>query len=268
MPAVRTSPRRLPWTDARRAQPILALIGVWLTGCVGANEIVVREQVAGHHLLVELEPVDTETRFSHPVQGQEPDLAQQIDRRLAELVYGRPRGKKLFRLLDVEDRGRLATGLARGLIQADPGERVLFVLRVDDGPQEAWFTPEERFTRGVAFVDLDGGFNLAFDLVDDRVDPNDPDAHDPTERTQTRARIVSETGELVGADDGARRLWVAWRSFAGPRTAEAAVLSGADASKLELLDELLRDGVIDRETYDRRRSRLPTGTSPSPSESP
>jgi len=251
------------------------VLGLSLAGCstVPSTKTVVREDVAGHRLLVQLEslhdgPTD---RFAHPVVGEVQHLAERIDPLLAELAYGRPRGKKLVRLLEVEDRQRLAAGLARGLTSAGPSERVVFLLRIDDGDQVPWFTPDDRLTRGIAFVDLEGRFNVAFDLVDDRVDPKDPDPYDPTERAQTRTRVVSETGEDIGAaTDGPRRLWVAWKLLA--ETATEATLTrpaeppSADAGKLELLDELLRDGVIDHDEYERRRTRLgpagPAGASP------
>lgn len=165
-------------------------------------------------MLVELEAVQLgkTARFAHPVLGEEPELAEEIDRLLAELAYGRPNGKRLVRLMEVADRQRLAAGLARGLTSAGPRERVLFLLRIDDSGEVPWFTPDERLTRGIAWVDLDGRFNLAFDLIDDRVDHYDPDPYDPTQRAQTHVRLVSETGEHIGpADDGAQRLWVAWQ---------------------------------------------------------
>jgi hypothetical protein len=130
------------------------------------------------------------------------------------------------------------------------------LLSVEDDAHTPWLTPGERLTRGIAFVDLEGRFHLAFDLLDDRADPDELDPYDPTERAQTRARLVSETGEDLGpADDGAPRLWVAWRLLADAAPRSAADLHDANAARLELLDELLHDGVIDREEYERRRTR-------------
>lgn len=232
-----------------------------LTGCSTSPtaRTVVREEVAGHRLLVQLEATraGTSVPFAHPVTSEEQQLAEQLDALLAELVYGRPKGRRLIRLMAVEDRQRLAAALARGLLEAGPRERIRFLLSVEDDAHTPWLTPDERQTRGVAFVDLDGRFNLAFDLLDDRADPNDVDPYDPTEAAQTRARLVSETGEHLGpADDGSRRLWVAWPLLAGASTRSGADLPDANAAKLELLDELLRDGVIDRDEYERRRTGL------------
>ena len=173
-----------------------------------------RDEHGGHRVLVELEGIEpiAGERFGHPVPGEESQLAREIAPLLAELSYGRPHGKRLVRLMEAADRQRLAAGLARGLTSAGPHERVVFLLRVDDSGQVPWFTPDERLTRGIAWVDLDGRFNLAFDLIDDRVDLDDPDPYDPTQRAQTRARLVSETGEhIAAADDGAQRLWVVWQ---------------------------------------------------------
>lgn len=237
------------------------MLGLSLAGCSTSPpaQTVVREEIAGHRLLVQLEPAEpgVPTRFAHPVDTEEGELAEQLDAFLGELAYGRPKGRRLHRLLEVGDRERLAAALARGLSDAGPRERVRFWLRIEDDAHTPWLTPDERQTRGVAFVDLDGRFHLAFDLLDDRADPNEVDPYDPTQRAQTRARLVSETGEDLGpADDGAPRLWVAWRLFAGATPDEPPAPPSPNAAKLELLDELLRDGVIDREEYLRRRDRL------------
>lgn len=241
------------------------MLGLWLAGCspMPAAQTVVQEDVAGHRLLVQLESAQPgeAVQFAHPVATDTEQLAAQVDAFLAELAYGRPRGRRLTRLLEREDRQRLAAALAAGLTDAGPRERVRFLLSIEDDAQTPWLTPAHRLTRGVAFVDRGGRFHLAFDLVDDRADPDALYPHDPTERAQSRARLVSETGEDIGpADDGAPRLWVAWRLFADPSAPAApddpSARREADAAKLELLDELLRDGAIDRQEYERRRARL------------
>lgn len=239
----------------------LFLLGLSLPGCstLPAAQTVVREEIAGHRLLVQLEAAEPgiDVRFAHPVTEEEAQLAERLDALLAELAIGRPKGRRLTRLMEIEDRQRLAAAIARGLASAGPRERVRFLLSIEDEAHTPWLTPGVRQTRGIAFVDLDGRFHVAFDLVDDRVDPDDLDPHDPTEAAQTRARIVSETGEDIGpADDGSPRLWVAWPLLASATPSSAAKLPDANAAKLELLDELLRDGIIDREEYERRRSRL------------
>ena len=71
------------------------------------------------------------------------------------------------------DRERLAAGIARGLKAATSSERVAFVIVIDDRGDVPMFSPIERQTRGVAFVDQEGRFNVAFDLIDDRIDPDD-----------------------------------------------------------------------------------------------
>jgi hypothetical protein len=245
-------------TIVRSFRPALFVLGLSLAGCSTSPTVhtVVREEIAGHRLLVQLEPAKPgiPVQFAHPVSGEARALAERLDVLLAELAYGRPKGRRLVRLMEVEDRRRLATAIAYGLTSAGPRERVRFLLSIEDDAHTPWMTPGERLTRGIAFVDLDGRFHLAFDLVDDRVDPDDLDPYDPTEGAQTRARLVSETGEDIGAaDDGPPRLWVAWPLLASSHTAD---LSDANAAKLELLDELLRDGIIDREEYERRRARL------------
>ena len=249
----------------RKLRPALFVLGLALTGCSLASpaQTVVREEIAGHSLLVQLETAPPSTAqggarsFAHPVAGDEQELAARIDPLLGELAYGRPRGQRLTRALAVDDRLRLAAALAKGLVQAGSSQRVRFLLSVEDNAHTPWITPEDRLTRGVAFIDLDGRFNVIFDLLDDRIDPRELDAHDPTERAQTRARLVSETGEDLGrSDDGSRRLWVAWQLFANERAPSLEPLANPDAAKLELLDELLRDGVIDRAEYERRRARL------------
>lgn len=245
----------------RSLRSALLVFGLSLAGCSTspAAQTVVREEIAGHRLLVQLEAAQpgTPVRFAHPVTDEEQQLAERLDALLAELAYGRPKGRRLVRLMEVEDRQRLAGALARGLVQAGPRERVRFMLSIEDDAHTPWFTPTERQTRGIAFVDLDGRFNLAFDLLDDRSDPDDLDPHDPTEGAQTRARLVSETGEDLGpTDDGARRLWVAWPLLADTAPRSATDLADANAAKLELLDELFRDGIIDHEEYERRRTRL------------
>jgi hypothetical protein len=244
-----------------RLRPALFVLVLSLVGCSASPTVqtVLREEIAGHRLLVQLEaePPGTPVQFGHPVSGDEQQLAQRLDALLAELAYGRPKGRRLVRLMEVEDRQRLAAALARGLTDAGPRERVRFLLSIEDDAHTPWLTPGERQTRGIAFVDVDGRFNLAFDLLDERADPDNIDVFNPTERALTRARIVSETGEDLGpADDGARRLWVAWRLLADAAPQSAADVSNANAAKLELLDELLRDGIIDHEEYERRRARL------------
>jgi hypothetical protein len=245
----------------RTFRSALFVLGLSLAGCSTPLivQTVVRENVAGHRLLVQLEPArpGIPVQFAHPIAGDEHELAERLDALLAELVYGRPKGQRLVHLLEVEDRQRLAAALANGLTHAGPRERVRFLLAIKDDVYNAWMTPDDRLTRGIAFVDLDGRFNLAFDLLDDRVDPNDLDPYDPTEAAQTRARLVSETGEDLGpAKNGSPRLWVAWPLLASTAPPNAAERPDANAAKLELLDELLRDGVIDREEYERRRARL------------
>ncbi|PRP98581.1 hypothetical protein ENSA7_65240 [Enhygromyxa salina] len=238
------------------------MLGLSLAGCsliATPAQTVVREEIAGHRLLVQLEAAQpgTPVRFAHPITDDEQHLAERLDVLLAELVYGRPKGRRLVSAIEVEDRQRLATALARGLTSAGPRERIRFLLSVEDQAHTPWLTPSDRQTRGVAFVDIDGRFHLAFDLLDDRVDPDELDPYDPTERAQTRARLVSETGEDLGpADDGAPRLWVAWRLSEDAAPPSALDLPAASAAKLELLDELLRDGIIDREEHERRRARL------------
>ncbi|KIG13988.1 hypothetical protein DB30_07404 [Enhygromyxa salina] len=251
----------------RSIRPALFVLGLSLAGCstAPAAQTVVREEIAGHRLLVQLEPAQpgVPVRFAHPVTSSEHELAERLDTLLAELAYGRPKGRRLARPIELEDRQRLAAALARGLTHAGPRERVRFLLSVEDDAHTPWLTPDDRQTRGIAFVDLDGRFHLAFDLLDDRVAPDDVDPYDPTERAQTRARLVTETGEDLGpADDGAPRLWVAWRLLADPAPATAADDLDANTAKLELLNELLRDGIIDREEYERRRAPLGPRTPP------
>jgi hypothetical protein len=240
------------------------VLGLSLAGCstLSTAQTVVRESIAGHRLLVQLEAAQpgTPVQFAHPVTDEAQDLAERLDGLLAELAYGRPKGRRLVRPIEVEDRQRLAAALARGLTSAGPRERVRFLLSVEDDAHTPWLTPGERLTRGIAFIDLEGRFHLAFDLLDDRADPDELDPHDPTERAQTRARLVSETGEDLGpADDGAPRLWVAWRLLADVAPRSAAALHDANAARLELLDELLHDGVIDREEHERQRARHGAG---------
>lgn len=237
------------------------MLGLSLAGCSTSTTVqtVVREEIAGHRLLVQLEAAQpgAPVRFGHPVAREERELAERLDVLLAELAYGRPKGRRLVRVMENEDRHRLAAALAHGLTKAGPRERVRFLLSIEDDAHTPWLTPQDRLTRGIAFVDVDGRFHLAFDLLDDRVDPDDLDPHDPTEAAQTRARLVSETGEDLGpAEDGSPRLWVAWPLLADAAPPSTADLSNANAAKLELLEELLRDGIIDREEYERRRSRL------------
>ncbi|MFV8752905.1 hypothetical protein ACNOYE_20355 [Nannocystaceae bacterium ST9] len=250
----------------------LLVLGLSLAGCSNSStmivgETVVRDEIAGHRLLVQLEAAQpgTSVRFAHPLAGEEELLTQRFDALLAELAYGRPKGRRLVHVLEVEDRQRLAAALARGLTHAGPRERVRFWLSIEDDAHTPWFTPVSRHTRGVAFVETDGRLHLVFDLLDERVDPEDLDAHDPTEQAQTRARLVSETGEDLGQGEGASKLWVAWPLLAAAATpdrpdadasADANVEADANAAKLELLDELLRDDIIDREEYERRRARL------------
>ena len=224
-------------------------------------ETILDEGRAGHHLLVQLEAAEPgkPVQFGHPLTGEEHELSAELDALLAELAYGRPKGKRLYPLLELDDRQRLATALARGLLDAGPRERVRFWLSIEDGELTPWLTPTARQTRGVAFVDLEGRFHLAFDLLDDRVDPNASDNFDPTERAQTRARLVSETGEELGrAADGGRRLGVTWALVDSPSAPAPATdeLSNTNAAKLELLDELLQDEIIDREEYERRRAKI------------
>jgi hypothetical protein len=244
----------------RTFRPALFVLVLSLAGCIASPTVqtVLREEIAGHGLLVQLEAAQpgTPVQFGHPVSGDEQQLTERLDALLAELTYGRPKGRRLAHVMEAEDRQRLAGALARGLTDAGPRERVRFLLSVEDDAHTPWLTPGERLTRGIAFVDVDGRFNLAFDLLDDRADPDNLDPFNPTERAQTRARLVSETGEDLGrADDGALRLWVAWPLLedAAPQTLD---LPSANAAKLELLDELLRDGIIDREEYEQRRARL------------
>lgn len=265
-----------------------------LAGCgtTPGVQTVVDDRIAGHALLVQIEASESGAwgPYAHPVAGGEAGaeaLAGRLDGLLGELAYARPKGKKVHPLMAVEDRQRLAAALAEGLSTAAPDERVRFVLSVTDDAHTPWMTPTKRLTRGVAFVDLEGRFHLAFDLVDDRVAPDELDSPDPTLRAQSWVRLLTETGELEGrGEDGARRLWVAWPLIAPSSSAppqappvepepelepepepgpEPETLSQPNASKLELLDELLRDGVIDREEYERRRARL-VEPSPSPSE--
>jgi hypothetical protein len=243
------------------------VLGLSLAGCSNSPSVqtVVREEIAGHRLLVQLEAAKPgiPVQYGHPVATDEHELSERIDALLAELAYGRPKGRRLFEVMEVGDRQRLAAAIAKGLTQAGPRERVRFLLGIEDDAHTAWMTPEIRQTRGIAFVDADGRFNLAFDLLDERVDPDDLDPHDPTEAAQTRARLVSETGEDIGrADDGSPRLWVAWPLLAGAAPSRTPDVPTANAAKLDLLDELLRDGVIDREEYERRRARLDATDSP------
>lgn len=218
----------------------------------------VRDDFAGHRLLVQLEAPEpgTAVQFAHPVVAEEELLARRFDALLAELAYGRPKGKRLVHLLEADDRRRLADALARGLVHAGPRERVRFWLSIEDDAHTPWFTPVSRQTRGVAFVSTDGRFHVAFDLLDERVDPQDLDPYDPTQQAQTRARLVSETGEDLGRAEGQSRLWVAWPLVPGIASSNTPSLPVGDAAKLELLDELLRDEIIDRDEYERRRARL------------
>jgi hypothetical protein len=248
----------------RAFRPALFVLGLSLAGCSGSLivQTVVREEIAGHHLLVQLEPAQPgkPVQFAHPFTGDPHELAERLDVLLAELAYGRPKGRRLVRLMEIEDRQRLADALARGLTSAGPRERIRFLLSIEDDAHTPWMTPDERLTRGIAFVDLDGRFHLAFDLLDDRVDPDDLDPYDPTEAAQTRARLVSETGEDLGpADNGAPRLWVAWPLVESPHPQDR---SDANAAKLELLDELLRDGIIEHAEYERRRADLDAADPP------
>ena len=241
------------------------MLGLALAGCSPVRTVhtVVDERVEGHALLVQLEAAEpgVPVQFAHPVDEQE--LAPRLDAMLAELAFGRPKGRRLTRLMEPGDRTRLADGLARALLDAGPRERVRFLLRIEDDAHTPWITPTQRMTRGVAFVDLDGRFNLAFDLLDDRIDPRELNPGEPTQSAQTRARIVSETGELRGpADDGSRRLWVSWQlaeragsdSSSAPEPAEPD--SSVQQAKLELLEELLAEGIIDAEEFEARRARL------------
>lgn len=249
-----------------RPTAALLILGLSTAACghsateMRVGETVLRDDIDGHRLLVQLEspPPGTPVRFAHPLVSEEHTTVARLDALLAELSYGRPKGQRLVHLLEVEDRRRLAAALARGLSHAGPRERVRFWLSIEDDTHTPWFTPIARQTRGVAFIATDGRLNLVFDLLDERVDPQEVDPHDPTEQAQTRARLVSETGEDLGRTTNASRLWVAWPLLPSAEPSAPAALREVDAAKLELLDELLRDDIIDRDEYERRRARLGT----------
>lgn len=236
------------------------MLGLTLAGCSSLRTVhtVVDERVEGRALLVQLEAAEPglPVQYAHPVDDQE--LAPRLDAMLAELAFGRPKGRRLTRLMEPSDRTRLADGLARALVGAGPRERVRFLIRIEDDAHTPWITPTQRLTRGVAFVDVEGRFNLAFDLLDDRVDPRELNPGEPTKSAQTRARIVSETGEDRGpAEDGSRRLWVSWQLEERLDSSSAPELDDSvQRAKLELLEELLAEGIIDADEFEARRARL------------
>ncbi len=250
-----------------RIRPLALAFLLIAAGCSASpkSTTVVEESIAGHRLVVELESVAEAEgpRYAHPVSGTPEELSEKLEVYLGELAYGRAKGKRAYRLLEEGDRKRLAGGLARALKRAGPKERALFLLRVEDNASVAWFRADERVTRGVAYVDVEGRLHLAFDLVDERIDPTAAELYDPAERAQSRTQVFSETGEDIGpSKEGRRRLGASWELSEGQAPSVQAVpavpkpVAPADAAKLELLEDLLRDGVIDQAEYERRRADL------------
>lgn len=163
----------------------------------------------------------------------------------------------------------VAHGIADGLAEAAPDERVRFWVRWSDrDPSLAWFVPHERHTRGVAYWRR-GGLELVFDRVG-TLEGDTPRANqDPTERGTRRVRLVPPPRARAIEIAGKRQpMHLRWESL-GPGAVVAAggtdeILDPAVQARLDLLDELHAAGEIDDATYQRRRDELlaPTESSP------
>lgn len=167
----------------------------------------------------------------------------------------------------------VAEGIAAGLSEAGPEERVRFWVRWDErDPSLPMYIPTQRHTRGVAFWRA-GGLELVFDRVGE-LEGETPRANaDPTERRTRRVRLVPPEGAELIEVEGKRQpmhLRIAAHELghelgheAGPEEVGEAdpepALSPATAARLELLDELHRAGEIDDESYARRRAKLLEG---------
>lgn len=160
----------------------------------------------------------------------------------------------------------VARGIAQGLAQAAPNERVRFWVRWGErDPSAAWYLPQERHTRGVAYWRA-GGLELAFDRVDVLEGDTPPAAKDPTQHATRRIRLVPPPGAINVEVEGKRRpMQLRWeRLGAGPDDEPEASLPPADPlglspeqrARLELLEDLHEAGEIDTASFEKRREEL------------
>jgi hypothetical protein len=181
----------------------------------------------------------------------------------------------------------LALAIVEGLRVATPSERVRFSVYNPD--RFLLLIPSGHTTRGVAFLEPDGVFNLVFDVVNGDLDPDEEHWGDPTKRALRRADLdlPPEARLRTGESGRSREMWVtvpfsvvaagaplpaAPEKEAAPVAEERATpppaavppeeLPGGELGaeeileRLRYLEELYDDGAISESEYVRRKREL------------
>ena len=170
---------------------------------------------------------------------------------------------------------RLARQLSRGLAEAGPDQRVLFVSLNRAGH----LLPSWRRTRGVVFMEKDRQLNIAFSCINQDRYPDDLDimardrfAIDPVKITFTGTPLVKLPWLSIKRQetkDQPHPLWAVadLKSIPSgtPAPTEESTTTDTDGeetqsrkikSKLKLLQELKEDGLITEEDYEKMKGKL------------
>jgi hypothetical protein len=216
------------------------------------------ELYRGDHALVQKE-TRADASFAHPAELDGAELSRDLCALRYIDRWSVTRGEDPHAPWSCEDATQVGEAIARGLATAGSAERVRFWVRWRERDIGApWYVPDERHTRGVAFVNEAGQLELNFDWVH-RVQGDAPRANkSPEEARSRRVRLVPPRGVELGESEGKRQpLRLIWPmpDSSGRARVEADV-DPATRARMELLEEMLEAGEIDQATYERRKGDL------------
>ena len=207
--------------------------------------------------------VQRETRsgssFAHPVTLDAESLAKDLCALRYIDKWAVTRNDEAHPPWSCEDAGQVGRAIAAGLAAADENERVRFWVRWRERDIGApWYVPDERHTRGIAFLNADRQLELDFDWVHRVQGESSRAARSPDERSSRRVRLVPPPGvELVESDGKRQPMRLIWpMSGEARRDRVEPDVDPAVRARLELLEEMHRAGDIDDATYERRKREI------------
>ncbi len=227
---------------------LVGLLGVSCAGCAGPAWKQAEVLVDHRFVTVELEQrwdegVVLDQEFRHPA-SLDPDLIGAVVGSVRCEIRGFRRQPAHPPVVHEDLLGELSEAIANGLSQADSTQRVRFAV-LNPGTTLGIF-PTTDSTHGVAFVDRDGFFNVAFDLVKESLVDGDPIWHDPVRYGRTQRELLfSPPLQLARNSDGeSRSNWI--RAPMDPAT--LTMSPAEDESPSPPADALTHHPATDEET--------------------
>ena len=203
-----------------------------------------------------------DARYAHPATVDGASLAEQLCG-LAYINQMNPTYKQKGGVpWSCEDAQKVAEAVTQGLAAASPNERVRFWVHWrerDNG--STWYVPDERHTRGIAYVNDAGQLQMDFDIVDRVQGEGARPTRSPDEGKHRRVRFVPPEGVTLALADGkAQPMRLIWPiADGGGHDRVKSDVDPEQKARLELLEQMYRAGDIDQATYDRKKAELEAG---------